>query len=66
MTSVRENQGKSGNFNSPFSNQGKSGKTDLFGENQGKIREFHNESGKKIRENQGIVIVFICYFIMIS
>ena len=50
MTSVRENQGESGNFEVPFSNQGKSGKIDLFGENQGKIREFHYESGKKIRE----------------
>ena len=34
VTSVRENQGKSG-------------KMDLFGENQGKIREFHYESVKK-------------------
>ena len=50
VTSVRENQGESGNFEVPSSNQGKSGKIDLFGENQGKIREFHYESGKKIRE----------------
>ena len=35
VTSVRENQGESGNFKVPFSNQGKSGKIDLFGENQG-------------------------------
>ena len=54
-----QRQGKSGNFNSSFSNQGKSGKMDLFGENQGKIREFHNESGKK---SGNFVIVFICYF----
>ena len=50
VTSVRENQGESGNFTVTFPNQGKSGKIDLFGENQGKIREFHYESGKKIRE----------------
>ena len=30
-----QRQGKSGNFDSPFSNQGKSGKMDLFGKNQG-------------------------------
>ena len=50
VTSVRENQGESANFKVPFSNQGKSGEIDLFGENRGKIREFHYESGEKIRE----------------
>ena len=60
VTSVRENQGESGNFKVMFSNQGKSGKVDLFGENQGKIREFHYESGKK---SGNFVIVFICYFL---
>ena len=61
MTSVRENQGKSGNFKVTFSNQGKSGKIALFGENQGKIREFHFESGKKKSGN--FVIIFACYFL---
>ena len=59
LTSVRENQGESGNFKVTFSNQGKSGKIALFGENQGKIREFHFESGK---ESGNFVIIFSCYF----
>ena len=60
VTSVRENQGESGNFKVPFLNQGKSGKIDLFGENQGKIREFHYESGKKIREfRYNICLLFL-------
>ena len=59
VTSVRENQGESGNFKVTFSNQGKSGKIDLFGENQGKIGEFHDESGKKIREFRIIFAIFL-------
>ena len=60
VTSVRENQGDSGNFKVPFSNQGKSGKIYLFGENQGKIREFHYETENK---SGNFVIVLIGYFL---
>ena len=60
VTSVRENQGESGNFKLTFSNQGKSGKIALFEENQGKIREFHFESGKK---SGNFVIIFAWYFL---
>ena len=58
MTSVRENQGESGNFKVPFSNQGKSGKMDLFGENQG----IYYESGKK--SGKFVVVLFELNFVI--
>ena len=59
VTSVRENQGESGNFKVPFSNQRKSGKIDLFGKIREKSGNFIFNQGKK---SGNFVIEFISYF----
>ena len=57
VTSVRENQGESGNYNSPFSNQGKRTFLEKIREKSG---SFIMNQGKKIKEFCNCI--YLCLF----